>query len=108
MDTNLLDLNGPAFLGLYILLLIVAAGAAAYLRWRHYYGPSEESGTALPHLDAYEIAYLAGGSDRVMNTAFARLCHSQAIAPDAEQHHLRILSGAQCAPGRAGGISGRP
>jgi hypothetical protein len=68
MDTNLLDLNGPAFLGLYILLLIVAAGAAAYLRWRHYYGPSEESGTALPHLDAYEIAYLAGGSDRVMNT----------------------------------------
>jgi uncharacterized protein (TIGR04222 family) len=71
-----------------VVILLGAGGAAVYLRcglWA-----AEEPRGAVPELDPYEIAYLTGGSDRVMNTAFARLCHSQALAPDAEQHHLTV------------------
>ena len=31
MNTNLLDLNGPAFLALYVVILLGAGGAAVYL-----------------------------------------------------------------------------
>ena len=75
MNTNLLDLNGPAFLALYVVILLGAGGAAMYLRWRLYEPPEEPRG-AVPELDPYEIAYLTGGSDRVMNTACSTGCAS--------------------------------
>ena len=89
MNTNAFDLNGPVFLTLYVMMLLGAGAVAAFVRWR-IYGPAEEPRNPAPDLDPYEIAYLAGGSDLVMNTAFARLCHGQALAPDEEQRHLTV------------------
>ena len=69
---NPLDLQGPQFLGLYIVLLIAAAVVAAGLQALLRQPGGDGSGYA-PGLDAYEAAYLAGGPERVADAGLLAL-----------------------------------
>ena len=79
---NPFDLRGTEFLKLYIVLFFVALAAAILLRrWARRDMPP--STTAPPELDAYEVAYLAGGMRRAVNAAIASLIN---------QGHLEVIS----------------
>ncbi|MAX27090.1 MAG: hypothetical protein CMJ19_21555 [Phycisphaeraceae bacterium] len=69
-----LDLHGPAFLKLYVLLMGIVALFCLLTRWVARHVPEPPSMIGKEHeLDAYEVAYLAGGPKRVVLTAMARL-----------------------------------
>ena len=66
------DMKGPEFLTLYLPLAAVAFLLAFMIRrWARHRDPISPS--SLPELDSYEMAYLAGGNGRAINTAVARL-----------------------------------
>jgi uncharacterized protein (TIGR04222 family) len=75
---NPLDLPGPAFLALYIILLVCALVVALlFRRWLVAIG----EGRRRPRvsLDPYEAAFLTGGSKAVIDTAIAMLVQRQAL-----------------------------
>jgi uncharacterized protein (TIGR04222 family) len=72
---NILNVPGPAFLQLYVALLAVCIVAALALR-----AMLRSPGDALtpgqtPGLHPHEVAYLSGGTNRVIDTAIALLVH---------------------------------
>lgn len=73
LPPNPLDLPGPEFLGLFVLLMLVSGVIAAVLRWQLRDIGKEQPGAAL---DAWSAAYLAGGSQRVMDAGLAGLMAS--------------------------------
>lgn len=70
LPLNPLDLSGPAFLGLFIALFVVCVVAQAVLRRQ-----LRDIGPARPGAqpDEWSIAYLAGGTRRVVEAGVARL-----------------------------------
>jgi hypothetical protein len=93
---NPLDLLGPQFLlfyaGLFCLTLMLAILARRVSRW------DEPSVVATPlKLSAYEVAYLAGGTRRAINTAVTRLVHA---------HRLHLIS--RVAPTLRQSVAGGP
>ncbi|MAT71905.1 MAG: hypothetical protein CMJ58_20570 [Planctomycetaceae bacterium] len=73
---NPLDMRGPPFLALYAGLVLCAAVAALALRLILRGG---DEAAALPELDAYEAAVLAGGERRACQIALAELALAGAI-----------------------------
>lgn len=79
MNLNPLDLPGPAFLAFYVFALIAAhfAGKALMLLCRSKHADSAN----LPDsLEPTEAAFLAGGTERAVDTALVRLLHADLIA----------------------------
>lgn len=82
---NPFDLPGPQFLLFYAVLFVVLMGLAAYFRWSLRL-PSDD--IDIESLKPSEVAYLAGGADRAIDAAIARLVHSQVLAVDTSQGRL--------------------
>jgi uncharacterized protein (TIGR04222 family) len=77
--SNLLDLRGPQFLGVYALLFATALAVAFLLR-RVMSGPPQVPPEA-HRLGPYEIAAIAGGERLAINTAIASLCQQNVLMP---------------------------
>lgn len=74
---NPLDLPGPAFLALYLVLLVSALIIAfMFRRWLVARG---ENQTPVVRLDPYEAAFLSNGRDAVIDTAIAMLVQRQVL-----------------------------
>src|SRR5258706_7725942 len=73
-----LDLRGPEFLWFFAIIWLAVIGIAALIRWK-LREPGFAAGLEIPHLDAYEIAYLSGKESLAANAAIARLVQSGAI-----------------------------
>jgi uncharacterized protein (TIGR04222 family) len=84
---NPLDMTGPDFLGFYLWLNCIVIGAALVLR--RMLQPSDQSSLLTPSLNAYEAAYLAGGSDRVVQVAVTQLAAEEYIALDGRSIALK-------------------
>ena len=76
---NPLDLRGPEFLQLYLLLLVAAVCAAATLRWTLRLPADGPVGEEV-QLDPYEVAYLAGGEQRAADAAIVGLVQRRVLA----------------------------
>ena len=75
---NPLDLPGPAFLALYIILLVCALVIALLFR-RWLVATGDDQSPPAVQLDPYEAAYLSGGGDAVIDTAIAMLVQRQVL-----------------------------
>ena len=78
---NPLDLRGPEFLLLYLLLLVAAGCAAVILRWALRLPADEPVGEDV-RLGPYEVAYLAGGEQLAADAAIASLVQRRVLAVD--------------------------
>ncbi len=76
---NVLDLPGPAFLKFFIPAAFAGFLVAAFVR-RRLAGPHGEPRATDLDLDAYEVAYLAGGAQRVLQAALVQLHARGAIS----------------------------
>lgn len=72
---NVLDLPGPEFLRLYLVLLATAVAIAFLLRWWLRQPGDDLPPRQLPDLHPFEIAYLVGGPSAVTDAAIANLVH---------------------------------
>ena len=82
------DLTAGPFLQFFLVAWVAATGCAAWLRWRAR-TPAEAPDKPLPELDAYDMAFLAGGKNRASFAAVASLTHRGALEIDEQQHRLR-------------------
>ncbi|UXI70369.1 TIGR04222 domain-containing membrane protein [Tahibacter amnicola] len=73
-ELNPLELTGPEFLGLYLVLAIVCAIVSKVLRRN---ARDMRASSSSPNLDAWSVAYLAGGPTRVADAAVAELMSRQ-------------------------------
>ena len=83
-----LALSGNQFLAVYIPMMLLAFGLGAYLRMRSKESlvrPSRWS----DKWDDYEMAYLAGGKARAMNTALVSLLHREILIMDDKKIEFR-------------------
>jgi len=71
--------SGPAFLGFYITLWVLTLLVALEVRRRE---RSRHAGAAIPDLDPYEVAYLAGGETVALNAALTTLVARDALSRD--------------------------
>jgi len=79
MNLNPLDLPGPAFLAFYAFALIAAHFVGkALVRWCQ--SKHIEARMLPDNLEPQEAAYLAGGTERAVDTALVRLLHADLIA----------------------------
>ena len=86
---NPLNFTGPEFLLFYFCSSIVVICLASILRFclRLPYAKKDD----LPSpLNLYEMAYLAGGKDRVVDTAIASLVQQQYATPDSNKRSLKF------------------
>ena len=73
MPSNPLDWRGPEFLALFLLLMVIAAAASVFLRVRQRNREAQAGGMGLGEPDVWSLAYLAGGPQRLIDTAVAEL-----------------------------------
>lgn len=78
---NPLELRGPEFLLLYGCGLVVAALVAWLIR-RAFAGPGDEPGPEHLALEPAEVALLASGAERALDTVIAQLVVRGALVPD--------------------------
>jgi uncharacterized protein (TIGR04222 family) len=78
--SNPLDFKGPEFLSFYLLVASVVIVLAYILRW-YLRKPALGSPDVSSSLDAYEIAYLAGGNNRAVDAAIANLVQRGHLQP---------------------------
>ena len=79
---NPLDWTGPAFLQLYLVLLVLAVIAALAARW-WMRQPHDPPSAAIFDLSPYEIAYLSGGERLAIDAAIVALIHREILGIDA-------------------------
>lgn len=79
MNLNPLDLPGPAFLAFYAFALIAAHFVGKALV-RRCLSSHADPGSLPDQLPPQEAAYLAGGTERAVDTALVRLLHAGLIA----------------------------
>jgi uncharacterized protein (TIGR04222 family) len=84
---NPLDFNGSQFLSFYLLLIVI--GLLLSLGLRTQLLPDESSPPA-PSLDAYEVAYLAGGKSRAVDTAIFSLVQKKFVTVLPEEKKLKL------------------
>ncbi len=78
---NVLDLSGPEFLFFYICFSALCLGAAWFTH-RHLCVPQGTAALTVLPTDPYELAYLAGGTPRMLHTALVNLHAAQAVVID--------------------------
>ncbi len=78
--SNPLDFKGPEFIAFYLLVASAAIVLAYILRW-YLRKPALHSPDVSSSLDAYEIAYLAGGNNRAVDAAIASLVQRGHLQP---------------------------
>jgi uncharacterized protein (TIGR04222 family) len=78
--SNPLDFKGPEFLSFYLLVASTAIILAYILRW-YLRKPAPHTSDESSSLDAYEIAYLAGGNNRAVDAAIASLVQRGHLQP---------------------------
>lgn len=88
---NPLDLPGPDFLGLYV-LLVVAAVPAGFLLRRFTEGFGVHDAAISSSLSAPEAAYLRGGFNAVAESTLATLMRRGAITADDTEKRLIVAS----------------
>lgn len=81
---NPLNMRGPEFLGFYLFLNMIVVGVGLVLR-QMLKPVANANAYSTPTLDAYEMAYLAGGADRLIQTVITRLAEQKHIELDASQ-----------------------
>lgn len=86
---NPLDLPGPAFLALYLILAICGLVVAILFR-RFLVAVGEDSALPMMRFDAYEAAYLSGGDDAALDTAIAMLVQRQALKAEGASRSLAV------------------
>ena len=88
------DLTAGPFLLFFLVTWAVTTGCAAWFRWRARMSV-DATDDPLPDLDAYDMAFLAGGKNRALFAAIANLTRYGAVEIDEKEHRLRpaILSG---------------
>ncbi|HEX4795110.1 MAG TPA: TIGR04222 domain-containing membrane protein [Humisphaera sp.] len=84
---NVLDLRGPQFLELYLLLLILSTVTAIILRWL-LRGPGGDPGRSISDLQPLEIAYLAGGPKGAIDAAITSLVRRGILAADGSTRRI--------------------
>ena len=72
---------------LYIVLIITCAIATFF--WRRHLRDNGATGNDIA-LDTWDVAYLAGGSERVMDCAVARLMRDKLVVWDADAKRLKM------------------
>ncbi|MBN8662212.1 MAG: TIGR04222 domain-containing membrane protein [Candidatus Obscuribacter phosphatis] len=89
MTLNPFELQGPAYLGFYLIACTLTGIVGYFLRLhilgKHYasiYQTTNESESIARELDPYEAAYLQGGADRVLLTACANLARHGIVQID--------------------------
>ncbi len=82
------DLMAGPFLRFFLVTWAVLAGCAAWWRSRARM-PVETPDEPLPELDAYDMAFLAGGKNRALFAAVASLTHRGTLEIDEKEHRLR-------------------
>lgn len=87
LPLNPLDFDGPAFLGFYVALFLVCIGIAVLLRRQLIDIGGERRGAAL---DTWATAYLAGGTQRVVDAGIASLLASGQAQWDDHKKSLEI------------------
>jgi uncharacterized protein (TIGR04222 family) len=90
---NPFDLPGPQFLAFYAVLFLAALAGGTWLRW-YLRLPGGEPGPEVLDLSPGEAAYLAGGEERAVNAAIARLVHEGSLAADTAERKLTRRSDA--------------
>jgi uncharacterized protein (TIGR04222 family) len=86
-ESNPLDWSGGPFIALYIGLAVLCAFATAF--WRRSLRDNGSSDTGAG-LSTWEIAYLAGGNERVVDAAVAELMSNGAVEWDGVQRRLVV------------------
>jgi len=89
-----LDWAGPEFLALFCVLF--AAATMLSMAWRAWLLRSLPAGTGIGQPDTWELAYLAGGPERVVDSAVAELHRLDTVVWEAQTR--RFLPGAKPAP----------
>jgi uncharacterized protein (TIGR04222 family) len=79
--TDVLNLAGPDFLEFFAVAVALAALAGCILRWFSRMPFDALSGSEDEVKDPYEIAYLAGGAQRAVDTAISSLFIAGALMP---------------------------
>ena len=95
-QVNPLDMTGPAFLGFYIGAAMLATLAAIGLRW-YLRLPAPGPAQLEPSLSPYEVAYLAGGEERAVMAALARLVADGVMEVDQRKFEFRVRDSSQAA-----------
>ncbi|MBW4488294.1 MAG: TIGR04222 domain-containing membrane protein [Trichocoleus desertorum ATA4-8-CV12] len=85
---NPLNFRGPEFLGFYMMLAIPVVGFASLLRWLLRF-PSQGA-VASSDLDLYEIAFLAAGRERAVETAIVQLVQHRYLQPKSKIQALSV------------------
>ena len=109
---NPLNFTGPEFLGFYLLVVSAALVLAFILRW-YLRKPAWQEPDVSSSLDAYEIAYLVGGSNRATDTAIVSLVQREHLQPLTHSFELGTALPSdseplECAIAQAVEQSGRP
>jgi hypothetical protein len=110
--SNPLDFKGPEFVSFYLLVASIAIFLAYILRW-YLRKPALHSPDISNSLDAYEIAYLAGGNNRAVDAAIASLVQRGYLQPLTETLELGTVLPSNSHPleraiAQAVEISGKP
>jgi len=87
---NLLNLRGPDFLAVYFTLSCSAALLALWLRWV-LRDPGGDGTYIAPRLDRFEVAYLAGGANGVVDAAVAGLVHCGILSATDKRGRITVL-----------------
>jgi uncharacterized protein (TIGR04222 family) len=86
---GILDLTGPAFLGVYVPMLAVAGLLALFVR--SVLRPPSSSKIPTPQLTAAETAYLAGGSRQALAAVVTSLVQRKVVAVDASTRSIQVV-----------------
>ncbi|MEE3717543.1 TIGR04222 domain-containing membrane protein [Tumidithrix elongata RA019] len=84
---NSTNITGPEFLAFYIPLGIIGIAVAYWLRFS-LRSPFDAPDRELDSLSTYEVAFLAGGSDRTIGTAITSLVQQGYVAVEAQRSFL--------------------
>ncbi|WP_257386750.1 TIGR04222 domain-containing membrane protein, partial [Tahibacter caeni] len=88
LPTNPLDYDGPTFLLLYFVLIAACIGIVVLVR-RRFRGDSDAVPRG-PALDTWAVAYLAGGTLRVVDAGVASLLADKQAQWDARKRRLQV------------------
>ena len=86
---NPLDFNGQEFLSFYGLLMAIGLPLAFWLR--NFLRLPDRGPQLASDLDAYDVAYLAGGKGRVVETALASLVQQKFVTALSQERRLELV-----------------